>query len=198
MKLSTNLVKPEDQGPNPSICVICLYGLQNQVLELEKNGHTRKRIISLLKAYMTRKHPELKEAVKLYASHISFHRRQCLREEKQNIAIVRKARRNLKMQKKTIAQVNEMVMDHIVKGLSIADGITQEQIDSMAVRDRMAIASEAAKLLQGEKKIVLEAQRNGMEKAKFLMETGKLASGSMLIDHNEQEPELLLAPAEED
>ena len=192
MLLHTNLIKPELQGPNPTICVICLYGLQDKVLELEKSGHTKKKIVSLLKSYLTREHPNLKENINLNTYNIGLHRRMCLGDELENIKIVRKARRDLKMQKKTISEVNEMVMDHIVKGLSIAEGITPEQIEAMPVKDRMSIANDAAKLLQGEKKIAMEAKRTNMEEAKFLQDVGKLASGAIGYSENEAEPVLEL------
>lgn len=191
MKIHTDLIAEDKKGPGKGLCLICEYGLQAEVDNSVLRGVVPKRILSMLKMKIT-KGNEFKGIVVPELRHIKFHLINCSSVKRNDRLMAKKARTALKKQTKSIEEINEMVMGHIAQSLSLSSTLSEEELNELTPLEKMKLATEATKLLQTEKKISLDAQKAGIDKARFLMESAKLASGAIVVDELEAEPTLVL------
>jgi hypothetical protein len=188
MRIHSYLTPENRKGPGKGLCLICEYGLHEFVDKSVLRGVAKKGILGVLKMKITR---EKIEGIEPQLKDVTFHLVNCSSVKRDQRLIAKKVRRALKKNTKSISEINEMVMGHISQALELSGSLSEEQLETLTPSEKMKFATDAAKLLQAEKKLSLDAQKAGLEKARFLMEHGKLASGSAIIDENEVEPELL-------
>lgn len=170
-------VKEEDKGPYKENCLICQLGLHESVNECLRKGMDAKQI----KAYLRHKHYVVYRNAKIKRVHLMHH----LGHSGVGIAnfkLAKKARRDIKKGYKSIDDVQSMVMNNIGKVIGLADAIPEEELEKMTVKEKLLMAERFMKLLQGEKKIAMDAKKTSMDEVKFLRDIGSLASAGSLTE----------------
>lgn len=158
-------------GPDKEHCLICALGLQDEVNKWASKGKTAKEIKEKLSFKFKRAY-ELGKPKRIHIqNHIGSHGIGFNRYK-----IMKKAREALMKEKKSIAEVQASVMDNIARAIDLAENIPQSELDAMSVKDKLLLFDRMTKLLQGEKKIALAANRQKISQDKYIMELNELSA----------------------
>lgn len=166
-------VVPMDKRDNDHPdCLICQLGVRDMVDELLKKGQTRLYIRQRLRY----KFPKEYRVVRCIRSFdITYHQAHAISKEQRKVAVV--ARKDLMKERKTLAEVNEAVLGNIAKAIDLVTDLKPEELDTLKPKEKFDLFEKATKLLQGEKKLALEANKEKREESEWMSKLNELGSG---------------------
>lgn len=165
-----NLTSGRIIGPERLHCKICALALQDEVDAYAKRGKTAKEI----KQRLAYKFPEQYKVGKIKRLDINNHVGHGVGFT--HYKIMKKAKKMMDREKKSIAQVQAMVLDNIGRSLEAASRLTDGEINTLTVKEKLKYAIESTKLLQTEKKIALDAHKQKFQEDAFISELNELSA----------------------
>ena len=158
-------------GVDKTHCLICALGFQDEVDRLAKKGKKPKEIKQRLsfkykKAYSIGKPRRIDILNHIGAHGMGFNR----------YSIMKKASEAIMKEKKSLAQVQESILDNISRSIDLTSNISQEELEKMSIKDKLLLFDRMTKLLQGEKKIAISANAQKHMQDKYIVELNELSA----------------------
>lgn len=74
-------------------------------------------------------------------------------------------------------KVNEKIMGNIAMAIGLVSELDPEELNKLSPKEKFELFERATKLLQGEKKIALQANKENRESSEWMNKMNNLASG---------------------